>query len=587
MKKITLMMTAAIAAASAFAAPTVGHKALSMQSQTKQEMHQASGKAISDINHKQLDLKRVQTAQHKSRAAQDIIYYAEGRNQDYMTNSVGFVVYWGMYLDFATNQTFKQVVWGDDDKVYFKDLVGIGLDTYVEGTYADDQVTVDFPQGIIDEEGQILSLAVLKFDEEAYTYVVAPDDCQQVTYTVSADGTLTLNLNDGYSYDNYLEEEQYPEYIIGLVDDATAGATDVWYGYGDACQEFVEFNQVPVALPDGANVEKWTIRRYDESGNACSGFVEVAICGNDIYLGGISSKYPEGWAKGTLNGETAYFPSGQYQGYAEDYMTPLFFLTGTFSEVYLEEWDYWDFHIEFSEGIEFTYDAKKKSLTPANEDDCIVINGKMDDLYYLTILVDPVLAWQDPALCNAAPLNPEVIDYEPWAEQDWGNQGSITWSIPSENVKGAILDTDNMYYNFIVDGEIYGLDPEEYTYVEEYIEDIPYNYTEDWDIYIAGDVHQLYFSFDGAETLGIQSFYVGTNGTVYSSDIVTYDVETGEVTVEGATDAIRAVDTSVQPVSCKYYDMAGRQVTSPQAGIYIKVMKMADGTTRTVKVNVK
>ena len=79
---------------------------------------------------------------------------------------------------------------------------------------------------------------------------------------------------------------------------------------------------VTVSLPSGVTAESWVITTNffanSSSGDAVNvsyrSNVQVAFDGNDIYIAGLSYWLPNAWVKGTVDGETATFPTGQYYG---------------------------------------------------------------------------------------------------------------------------------------------------------------------------------------------------------------------------------------------------------------------------------
>ena len=82
-----------------------------------------------------------------------------------------------------------------------------------------------------------------------------------------------------------------------------------------------------VEVPDGITIEtNWKIDgNFFKNGSniAVERAIEVAFDGNDVYIKGIPYYFPDAWMKGTINGNTATFASGQFVGeddYGEEYM---------------------------------------------------------------------------------------------------------------------------------------------------------------------------------------------------------------------------------------------------------------------------
>ncbi len=79
--------------------------------------------------------------------------------------------------------------------------------------------------------------------------------------------------------------------------------------------------KVTVTPPETANIELWDIsttwKQYQGTGWVEMDYypnVLVAIDGNDIYIAGLCAYLPDAWVKGTINGNTVKFPTGQYYG---------------------------------------------------------------------------------------------------------------------------------------------------------------------------------------------------------------------------------------------------------------------------------
>ena len=65
---------------------------------------------------------------------------------------------------------------------------------------------------------------------------------------------------------------------------------------------------------------------------------------------------------------------------------------------------------------------------------------------------------------------------------------------------------------------------------------------------------------------------------------VGYSTSYNNLKIKATTTGISSVGNSdADVVSTEYYDLSGRRVSDAQKGLYIKVMKYADGTTKSVK----
>ena len=64
------------------------------------------------------------------------------------------------------------------------------------------------------------------------------------------------------------------------------------------------------------------------------------------------------------------------------------------------------------------------------------------------------------------------------------------------------------------------------------------------------------------------------------SNIVYYNVETGETEIVDAISGVETMGTHVQAT----YDLTGRKVSAKQKGLVLKTITLSDGTSKTIKV---
>ena len=468
----------------------------------------------------------------------------------YKKSSSGVMVYLGMFLLEYKDEFSAEVTFTDNNEVYIKDILSnVAVDTYVKGTLADGVITVDLGQCVFfDEEygyGMKLSALSMIEDEEG-AYFEADDTKDKVTYTVAEDGTITMEddfiLGYTYTYDNSFA------------------------GYCDYTQTYAVFNEKPVTKPESVTAEQWAMVMADNSGH----FVNVGIEGNDIYVGGLSESMPDAWVKGTIDGNKVTFENGQYMGPYAHYFIYLM------NSVTVMDPDYGE-TLELTEApMTFDYDATAKKLTPTT-DNTWILNASLTKVYYLYALSSPAIAYQGAAK-PAVPSDPYGLEVDPY-DPEYG-EGTFYFNLPIVDANGTLLDADCYHYNIFVDGEIYTLYNDEYVLLDyDELTDIPYNYTEDYDIGISGSSRTLYFFFDGAETMGVQGVYT-VDGVTNKTNIISYVLATGETTNSAGIDSIT---DAKQVSSTVYYDLTGHKVTNPSAGLYIKKTVYTDGTVKSTK----
>ncbi|MDE6523093.1 MAG: hypothetical protein K2L17_09765 [Muribaculaceae bacterium] len=76
------------------------------------------------------------------------------------------------------------------------------------------------------------------------------------------------------------------------------------------------------------------------------------------------------------------------------------------------------------------------------------------------------------------------------------------------------------------------------------------------------------------DKLYVAAFIINPNGTILNAN----KVKVGDFS------AVEALDYYAEEVSAEYYDISGVRVATPKQGIFVKVSKLSDGSTRTSKV---
>lgn len=234
----------------------------------------------------------------------------------------------------------------------------------------------------------------------------------------------------------------------------------------------------PVTVPEGVEILPYILAADNTSAT-----VNVAVDGDDVYFQGMSYYIPEAWVKGTKDGNLVTFPEMQYMGEYGSNGSSYFFYNGE---------------------TVFTYDEEAKTYSATGQ-----VFGVLADTYYDGNYTNPVLK---PVVEKAAmPANPEIT-----ALQN-GNYGwYFTFNVPAVDVDGDGLLTSKLYYMIYTDieGEIAPLTftPATHTKLTEDLTEIPFGFTEGWDIYNDQIYLNELYSADW-NNLGIQSIYYGGDET--------------------------------------------------------------------------
>ena len=175
-------------------------------------------------------------------------------------------------------------------------------------------------------------------------------------------------------------------------------------------------DKVTITPPSDATIEEWNIsttwERYEgeESGWVSYNFtptVKVAIYNNDFYIAGLCVYLTDSWVKGTLNGNTVTFPTGQYYGAATS-------SDGTSVDLWFVGQSYSD---EIADVV-FTYDEENQSLTLGQF--LILDAASPDDL-------------------SCYSLQQETTISKPFSEDDVFEKGTYKWPINSTNQQTSKL----------------------------------------------------------------------------------------------------------------------------------------------------
>lgn len=316
-------------------------------------------------------------------------------------------------------------------------------------------------------------------------------------------------------------------------------------------------------LPEGIAMEDGWAFTCPDAGR----FVSMGFDGNDVYMVGFSNLFPEVPIKGYLTDDgQCVFPTGQYLGYYSYYDMDFYMVGANY------DWD----NIQ---DIVMDYDTETKCLSSAVPQ-TMFENVYTDEIYYYTFYDNPMVRYQTEADQNAAPTNPSYNGYVEYYDE-------YNWTMPICKVNGYLLDRTRMYYNVYVNGELYTFYWDDYGFldmntgdpIEEDFEDMPYSGIYTYYLYwYTGNNLGITFMSEGEEVMGVQVFFKGFDGVLYSSDLVTVNL----------TDGIKeALAQKSEVTSEEYYTISGLKVTNPRDGLYIKRTISADGSVTARKVSIR
>lgn len=492
----------------------------------------------------------------------------QGVKTYYDRSSYGFFVQW-MWLYFGSRQGGISVIEGEDGFTYIHNpFSGWCTNSYLKGIREGNKIKVEVPQIIYEEEdiynpGEILSFYAVMMnrfeDENGNSDYEVADDVDYVIYEIDEEGNISLNT--GYEpemgeFGNYIE----PETIFGMCDQ-----NGLFY-VGDAIQNMNIADVSPIMPPSNLEKEEWILYAFG-SGHS----VEVGFDGTDVYLYNFDDDYAPGtWIKGYLDNNYITFPSGQF-----------LIETNGFLYRYLAA-DIVNGMMTVKDSVTFKYDMEKK-LMITGETDCLVSNPVPDsitfDYPYYHYYENPAIKYPSENISSFTPQNPKFSYYRKYSDY---NYAEFIMYAMSEDFDE--LNKEEMFFRLYIDGEPLSFMSEETG--NEFF-DLPLGYNFEYPDYVTfecfGTYHNFYLYFDGFDTIGVQLFNNSENGITYSSDIVTYDIATGNVYVDSTT-GINNKSLESEIVSIEYFDLGGQKIQNPDKGIFIVKKKMADGTFLVSKI---
>ncbi|MBR5171104.1 MAG: Omp28-related outer membrane protein [Muribaculaceae bacterium] len=478
---------------------------------------------------------QLSTAQsHRAPARVSVITeQPEGELKTYMRTGGAMYSFWGYLFTTYQDGGAMQMVFADDGKtVYLKDPISqAAANSWVKAELSDDGKTLTMPlnQYVIFynevDYGLITAWVDVTVDESGNLNAVPNLDIHEVTFTIGDDGTISLNGSSG-DVDNFTGSG------LGLIydDDLT------WAAYLDWESVYTPFDGTPVELPDGIEMEDFSMSYVDSYGNASGKMVKVGMMNNDVYVQGFSSLVTDGVMKGSMNkgDDMVLFPSDQYIGIGNSLFLNMASL---------------DADNNLLDNLAFDYDAETRTMT-ANDILAVISGLNIQELYD-----QPVIA---PYFDHAAtPANPEVIDFVDQGELGGYNYGSF--NVPTVDTEGNFINPNDLYYRiYFDDDELFTFGPDEYPELTEFMTDVPYSFTDGYDFGVGGAT--IYFYETGFQRVGIQSVFRG-GGEEHVSDIVYMELKDGSAP-EGSADHYagycddNASQTGISAGRAQAYDVA-------------------------------
>lgn len=487
----------------------------------------------------------------------EVITGINGMIVPYEQVSSGFYV--GYELTFFEDMTSESAIGMDyEGNYYFKDLIwGMPFGSYVKASFNEDgQLVVPLPQTVYYESdpdyGDSWVDVTLFYSPDLTTEL--PEAVQgesQIVFDFSEDGSslIMAPLDEGYAVGLQMLEEGF----------------GMWMGFASTEITYREPQGSGMVTPPDDLVTtdySYITRGYNSDPALPDDFglhVKVGFDGDDVYFGGWSYDYPQVWIKGHRDGNRITIPY-QFFGQSSVYVFNIMFAE-------YDESAYGGMTL-LPNDTEFVmeYNEEEGTFTTLTKDVVMLINGAADKILALQMYNDPSLIYQPVA--SGAPLAPYSLVYDDRYFNTYGF-AYFDFNLPMLNDEGVLLYKENMFYNLYIDGELTEILDVDFNSGTD-MWDIPYSFDRNLIVStIYNTDHEMGIKLTGFDTIGVQAFNIWDDVRYYSP-LVTLDINTGEITTEPNEVGVEQATAEVPVVTEEYFDLAGRRITAPAEGIFIR-----------------
>lgn len=489
---------------------------------------------------------------------------------NYYGSQTSLVQFWGMVYQDLMDGEAKNFVVSDDGSVYLQSALSAYASTaWIKGTRAEgDTIVFNFPQKYVGGTGVDEDGNPTDEDESFYLWRMVLTDAGNSLKIDDNSQTLKYVLRG----DSLFRVETFDKDGVAL---GLCMADNQWMGYADLdCSWTKNTDAIVDDVPDGSMPEKYQFDFYNSDGQPDARLVNVIVHHDNMFINRLTDDISEGWVKGHIEGDKVVFRGKTYMGIDTNLNYHAYFSPVEYQDVEDPETGEVEQQLVFTDELALSYDPDAKTL---ESDGMVVVNAGKHQVATIAefdgISIKP---WTEVA---GAPKDPEIIDFMNY--DDGYGYGAMQIYLEHTSTDDILLTPEKLFFNLYFDGKPYTFTPEEYAGVEQSTTDMPVNFTNGDNLTSFGASRVLYFYESGFKTVAVQEVYKD-GGKVYGSNYVNYTIDEDGNLVDGVKGASLVADEAdVKSVS--YTDLSGRSVAQPTAGIYLKTIKYADGTQKTVK----
>lgn len=254
----------------------------------------------------------------------------------------------------------------------------------------------------------------------------------------------------------------------------------------------------------------------------------------DVYIQGLCEYLPEAWIKGTREGNSVTFAKGQYFGAStgmDETEYPMYF--GGCDE----SWVTTEGSVDMQDVV-MAIDAEGVMTTAT----WMLVNSEATVVNpYVALTHNTIVPISDVA---ATPATPSIANFLPYSAEN--GYAGVSLTIPVADINGEPILVGKLSYRLFIDVEkdIQPLTIQDYD--GHSFTEIPYTYTDNWNIEYGGYAVYWYEETAAINRIGVQTVYYG-GGEERVSDIGWLDVK--PYADEAATFDFNALDPATTPVS--------------------------------------